>query len=270
MSGPGGGRDGTGNLSTKDADEGLAQWFLSSVLRVPVTVHDRRSGHSTYDLEICYPGGRRGAVEIVSTRTHEHAAQLDAVRRAGYTVDGRLRHSWIARVPPGTRISRVRPLLPDFLAQLERAGVTDLSSHGDHGAGIRERLRSLHVSSCLAYAPTSEHPPGFYVYPEATASWAGDGEEIPRFCEEFLHNPAQADVLRKLAGSGADERHAVVIATLDQFGLHTAVDMGRTPSQAPDIERCIDWLWVIAVGPPPVRGCFWTNPRGWAAATLAR
>jgi hypothetical protein len=47
-----GAREDTSGLSTKDADEELARLFLASVLRVPVTVHDRRSGHSTYDLEI--------------------------------------------------------------------------------------------------------------------------------------------------------------------------------------------------------------------------
>ena len=57
MSASAGARDGTGSLSTKDADENCAK-VLASVLRVPVTVHDRRSGHSTHDLEIRYPDGR--------------------------------------------------------------------------------------------------------------------------------------------------------------------------------------------------------------------
>jgi hypothetical protein len=80
-----GARKVAGRLSTKDADEDLAQLFLASVLGVPVTVHDRRSGHSTYDLEIHYTDGRRGAAEVVSTRTQTQAAQTDAVRRVGYT-----------------------------------------------------------------------------------------------------------------------------------------------------------------------------------------
>ena len=70
-------------MSTKDADEELARLFLASVLRVPITVHDRRSGTRTYDLELYLPGGRRGAAEVVSTRTKKRAAQLGAVRRAG-------------------------------------------------------------------------------------------------------------------------------------------------------------------------------------------
>jgi len=87
MSQPARARESTGYLSTKDVDEELARLFLASALRAPVTVHDRRSGHSTYDLEIRYPDGRRGAAEVVSTRTQKQTAQLDAVRRAGWTAD---------------------------------------------------------------------------------------------------------------------------------------------------------------------------------------
>ncbi len=269
MSAPAAAREGTASLSTKDADEELAQLFLASVLHVPVTVHDRRSGHSTYDLEIRYPDRRHGAAEVVSTRAKKQAAQLGAVHRAGYTADRRLRHTWIARVPPDTVISRVLPVLPEFLAELERAGITGLSRNRYHGPEMHERLRSLHISSCLAYPPTAGHQPGFYVYPEATGTWVGDGEEIRLFCEEFLSDAAQADVLGKLAGSGADERHAVVIATHGQLGLHTAVDLRLTPSQAPDLDRCVGWLWVIASQNLPVRGCYWTRQHGWATAVLA-
>lgn len=269
MSAAGGTRGGNGGHSTKDADEELARLFLASVLGVPVTVHDGRSGHSTYDLEICYPGGRRGAAEVVSTRTKAQAAQLGAIHRAGYTEDRRLKHTWVARVPPGTLISRVRPVLPEFLAELERAGITDLDRNRYYGPQMHQRLRSLHISSCLAYSPATGRQPGFYVYPEATGAWVGDGEEIRLFCEEFLRDRAQADVLRKLAESGADERHAVVIATHSQLGLHTAVDLRLTPRQAPDLDKRVDWLWVIASQELPARGCYWTRQRGWATAVLA-
>jgi hypothetical protein len=264
-----GARKGAGNLSTKDADEELAQLFLASVLGVPVTVHDRRSGHSTYDLEICYPDGRRGAAEVVSTRTQAQTAQMGAARRAGYTVDSRLSHTWIVRVPPDAVISRVRRVLPEFLAGLERAGVTDLDRNRYSGPEMHQRLRSLHISSCLAGPLTVAQQPGFYVYPETTGAWVGDGEEIRVFGEDFLGDPAQADVLRKLAGSGADERHAVVIATDGQLGLHTAVDMRLTPTQPPDLDKCIDWLWVIASRNLPARCSYWARQRGWETAVLA-
>jgi hypothetical protein len=71
----------------------------------------------------------------------------------------------------------------------------------------------------------------------------GDGEEIRLFSENFLGDPDQSDVLEKLARSEADERHAVVIATDGQLGLHTAVDMGLTLGQPPALDSCVDWLW---------------------------
>ena len=259
---------GAGSPSTKDADEELARLFLASILRVPVAVHDRRSGHSTHDLEIRYSDGRRGAAEVVSTRTRKQAAQLDAVRRVGYTEDGRLKNHWMVRVPPETVIIRVRSDLPEFLAELEQAGITDLSRNRYYGPEMHERLRRLHISSCMVLPPTALHPPGFYVYPEATGTWVGNGEEIRLFCEKFLNDPAQADVIRKLAGSDASERHAVVIATQGQLGLHTAVDLSLTPGQAPALDSCIDWLWVIASQNLPVRGCYWTRQHGWATAVF--
>jgi hypothetical protein len=144
-------------------------------------------------------------------------------------------------------ISRVRPALPRFLAELEQAGITDLDiDDRSVSSAMRARLRSIHVTSCLAYTLESGRLPGFYVYPEATDLWVGDGGDIRLFCEEFLRDKAQADVIAKLAESGADERHAVVIATEDQFGLYCATDMGLKPSQTPDLDRRVDWLWVIA------------------------
>jgi hypothetical protein len=259
----------TRRLSTKDADEELARLFIASVLRVPVTVHDRRSGSSTYDLEIRYPGGRRGAAEVVSTRAKKQAAQEGAVRRVGYTENRRLRHTWIVRVPPEAVISRVLPAVPGFLVELEQAGITDLSRNRYYGPGMHNRLRRLHITSCRAAPPTEAQPPGFYVYPEATGAWVGDGEEIRLFSEKFLGHPDQSDVLEKLARSGVDERHAVVIATDGQLGLHTAVDMALTPGQPPALDSRVDWLWVIASQNLPARGCYWTGHHGWATAVLA-
>lgn len=270
MSAPGRTGENRGIRSTKDADEELARLFLGSVLGAPVTVHDRRSGYSTYDLKISYPGGRLGAAEVVSTRAGKQKAQESAISRAGYTTDQQLRHLWIACVSPDAVISRLLADLPQFLADLEQAGVTNLSRNRYYGPEMRERLRGLHVSSCTALPPTDPHPPGFYILPEATGGWVGDGEEIRVLCEEFLAGPAQADVTRKLRQANTDERHAVVIATRDQVRLHTAVDLDLAPSHAPSVDACVDWVWVIASQDLPARGCYWERRHGWKTAVLAR
>ena len=197
-------------------------------------------------------------------------AQESAISRAGCATDQRLNHLWIACVSPDAVISRLLADLPQFLADLEQAGVTNLSRNRYYGPQMRERLGGLHVSSCMALPPTDLHPPGFYVLPEATGDWVGDGEEIRVLCEEFLADPAQEDVARKLRQAGADERHAVVITTRDQVRLHTAVDLGLTPRHAPSLYACVDWLWVIACQDLPARGCYWERRQGWAPAVLAR
>jgi hypothetical protein len=101
---------------------------------------------------------------------------MGAVRRAGYTENMRLRHM------------DVLPVLPQFPAELERGGITDLDRNRYYHPEMHERLRSLHICSCLASPPTAAHPPGFYVYPEATGAWVGDREEIRLLC---LAGPVQ-------------------------------------------------------------------------------
>jgi hypothetical protein len=268
VSAPPGPGAGSRRPTTKDADEELARRFLATVLNVPVTVHDKRSGHSAYDLQVRYPGGRRGAAEVVSTRIGKQAAQARAVRGAGYTPDGRLSSLWIAHVTLDAEINKLLPALPQFLAELDQAGIRSLSRNRYHGPELRERLRRLHVSSCTALPPTAAHPPGFYVLPEVTGAWVGDGEEIRLFCEQFLRDPAQADVQQKLASADTDERHSVIITTPAQIQLHTAVDLGLTPTQAPSLPAWTDWLWVIASQALPARGCYWSPAHGWATALL--
>lgn len=89
MSASGGGRRQAAS-PTKDGDEELAQLFLESVLGVPLRVHDKRAGRSAHGLEICYPGGMRGAAEVVSTRTARRWAQQPKPRaRSGNYVVAR-------------------------------------------------------------------------------------------------------------------------------------------------------------------------------------
>jgi hypothetical protein len=165
-------------------------------------------------------------------------------------------------VKPDAEINKLKPTLPQFLAELERASIRNLSRNRYYGPELQERLRRLHVSSCTALPPTAAHPPGVYVLPEATGTWVGDGEEIRLFCERFLRDPAQADVQQKLASADTDERHAVIIATPGQLQLHTAVDLSLTPSHPPSLPAWTDWLWVIASQALPAPGCYWSHDDG--------
>ena len=102
------------------ADEELAQLFLASVLRVPVT----EAGSPARRSPSCcwlHPGWTLEA----------HVGRTRPAR---------------GRDQPGL------PALPEFLAELERATITDLSRNRYYGPEMDEQLRGLHISSCLASA----------------------------------------------------------------------------------------------------------------------
>ena len=193
---------------------------------------------------------------------------LSEVTRIGYTQDARLSRMWTIHVMPDARLRKLHPLVPSFLAQLEFLRVEILDRNRYYGDEIHRALQTLRIRSCMSHPPTARHPPGFYLLPDAWASWVGDGEDIRRYGETFLADAAQADVLRKLAQSGADERHAVIVVTTGQLGPHPAVDMRLLPSSPPQIHDCIDWLWIIASQAPPAQGCYWSRDGGWVTAAL--
>jgi hypothetical protein len=210
--------------STKDADEELATRVIQLALRVPVIQHDDRAGTSAYDLKILYPGGRTGAAEVVSTRDQARMSLASAAGKRGYARCSELTWLWIVEASPGTNIRKNVKGIRALLFELEQAKVDRLSRADRHP--LTTIMLGLGIGSCWSSAPTPKHPPGFYVMPNAFAAWVGNGDSLRKFCEEFLADEKQADVLAKLRRAEADERHAVIILTADELGPFTAIDDG--------------------------------------------
>jgi hypothetical protein len=184
---------GMSRWTTKDADEELALQVLRLALGVLVLVHDDRAGHSTYDLEIQCSDGRRGAAEVVSTRDPDRTALCMAAGKRGYVKSDRLTRLWMAHVLPGTVIRQIEDEMHSLLIKLERVGIDKLSRTDRHP--LTATMTNLGIGSCWSAMPTAKHPSGFYIWPDVSASWVGDGDVVRRFCEEFLAEANQADVL---------------------------------------------------------------------------
>ncbi len=91
-----------------------------------------------------------------------------------------------------------------------------------------------------------------------------------QFCENFLISDSGRPKVDKVRRAEADERHVVILLTPDQLGPHTAIDTGELPTHSPDLPKGLDWLWVIASKPPPIRAIYW-NPAGhWSEAVVAK
>jgi hypothetical protein len=252
--------------STKDADEELAKRVIQLALRVPVIRHDDRAGTSKYDLKILYPGGRLGAAEVVSTRDQDRMSLTSAAGKRGYTRCGELTRLWIVSAFPGTNIRKNAKGIRALLAVLEQVKADSLSRADRHP--LTTIMLDLGIDSCWSSAPTAKHPPGFYVTPDALGAWVGDGESVRKFCEEFLADEKQADVLAKLRRAEADERHAVIILTVDELGPFTAVDDGALPTSMPVLPPEVDWLWAIGLHSLPARTVFWRPGEPWSEVVM--
>jgi hypothetical protein len=153
-----------------------------------------------------------------------------------------------------------------LLAQAEQAKADRLSGAARHP--LTDTMLALGIGSCWSSVPTPKHPPGFYVTLEASAAWVGDGESVRKFCEQFLADADQADVLAKLRQAHADERHAVIILTADEPGPFTAVDGAAMPISAPVLPPEVDWLWIITSQSLPARSVFWRPGGPWSEIVL--
>jgi hypothetical protein len=252
--------------STKDADEELATRVIRLALRVPVIQHDDRAGTSEYDLKILYPGGRTGAAEVVSTRDQARMSLARAAGKRGYVRCSELTQLWTVWALPGTNIHKNAKDIRALLVQLEQAKVNRLNRAGQHP--LTTIMLDLGIGSCSSSAPTLKHPPGFCVTPDAFAAWVGNGESARRFCEEFLVDEKQADVLAKLRRAEADERHAVIMLTADELGPFTAIDDGALPTSAPVLPPEVDWLWIVAMHSLPARAVFWRPGGPWSEVVM--
>lgn len=154
------------------------------------------------------------------------------------------------------------------MARLEESGITSLVGRHDRRPPELKRLR---VVACVSHPPAEGKEPGFYILPDFTAAWSGDssdhGDIVVRMCDEFLADPKQADVPRKLLASGRSERHAVVVVPLggqDWLGPFGSIESGALPSIAPTLPVGVDHLWlVIAKEPGPIRAIYWNGDGPW-------
>jgi hypothetical protein len=253
-----------GRGASKDGDEHLAGLLLRAVLGVDVRQHDDGTSDSMYDLDVIYPDGRLSAAEAVSTRDRRALAQLAAVTKLGYVREPRLARFWWVQVSERANLKRTRAAIVPLLLHLERQGIDRVPRHGF--GSLRDDLDAISVESCRSNHPTNRHPPGFYLWPGPRGAWAGDGEKIVREANDFL--ATVTDVAAKLRASGASERHAVVIVTVDRFEFFVAVENGHVPTTRPELPDGIDCLWLVTLKTPPLQAVYWLNDGPWAAVSL--
>jgi hypothetical protein len=251
----------------KDADELLAQAAVAAALHEPVERTDDGSRPGMCDLEIRYSDGRRGAVEVVSTRDDPTEQLASATLGRGHVTCSELTRDWGVAVPPATIIRKLINRLPGFLARLEASGA-ERARRGQHGWWRRE-MEHLGIIFCWSRPATDTIVPGFRFFPFPTGAVARGVETAVQRCESFLAADAQRDVVKKLRAAGADKRHVVIVVTEYWLDVEAEIRYGHAlPAASPVLPAGIDALWIVALEAGPTRAVYWMNDRGWADIVL--
>lgn len=252
----------------KDADELLAQAAIAAALRAPVERTDDGSRPGMCDLEIRYPDGRRGAVEVVSTRDDPTEQLASATLGKGHIADSALTRAWGVSVAPVTIVKNMTDRLPGFLARLEASGV-ERAQRRRQDDPWRHEMEHLGINLCYSHPATDTVVPGFRLFPSSTGTFVKGIDTAVQRCETFLAAYAQRDVVKKLRAAGADERHAVVVVTVHWLDVEYEIRCGRAlPAAPPVLPNGIDALWMVALWGGPTRAVYWTGDRGWADIVL--
>ena len=221
---------------------------MEADLGVPVEQHDDGSKPGMHDLDVIWGEGQRASVEVTAAVDADSTELWNIVNGQGRWVESDLAGGWLVHVKPNAR--QLRRRLPPFLRSLESAGIREFHSDATPNLappppGVLEAKQS-----------GTDFPGSIYVQPdlplEQVAGYMADtGNALAEWLGAFLRDNERADVRRKLARSGAEERHAFVIVT-GLSGVPFAVtgllipDDAPLPIVTPDLPSEVTDVWAAS------------------------
>ena len=255
------------------AEEEFARTLMSNALGVPVVQHDDNSEPGMYDLDVLHRDGPAGAAEVTAAADPESISFWRAIDSGERWIEPSLKGGWAVRALPSARAKELRRTLPSFLSSLEVAGIRHLGDGRRVNARLEQVASSLKIIS--AFQGGTDFPGSIYVIPEfpseRTGGWLADtGNALAEWLGEFLASSKCSDVRRKLADSGAPERHAFIFfpgfdseAPFSVTDL-LAIDDALLPEVDPVLPPEVTHAW--AASSWSTGNCVWWSPeKGWAA-----
>jgi len=251
-------------------DEELAQRIVQTILRASVSRYDYNRGQSVPDLRIDYKDGHVGFVEVVADWSPAYRA-MDAMLHGGNDelVIAGMRYDWWIWPAVNAPIKRLRQELPLLLGELEKAGLTF-----DHrcDATLRARMAAspfapefdkLRIERIVAGPRATDGGVARLVLPGVSGDAAIHIDRIASWVGEFVER--STDVPRKLAETGAEERHAFIVVTLtsewDVFHALTMDGYSHLPSVDPVLPDEVTHVWLLNTSGD--RCIAWFPEKGW-------
>ncbi len=225
-----------------------------------------------YDLTITYPDGGIGAVEVTAAADRQQLELWKLVAAKGKRwIEQGLAGGWIVRILPSTQAKNLLRQLPDFLRGLERDDLHDVL--GNKASTDRASAFAGRLSIVQALQGTTDHPGSIYVMPPDRLSRMGGyspitGDPLARWLSEWIPDPSRTDNLRKLASSGASERHLFVLLpgfNAAPFAVNDLLIAPNAPLPVipPTLPSEITHVWTMSTWSSG-DGFWWSPGTGWA------
>lgn len=243
--------------------------MIECALGVPVVQHDDGTRPGMHDLDIAYPDGRCGAVEATAAADAGSIELWNLLNSGGRWIVDDLAGGWTVSLHPHARARRLWKELPLFLSRLERLGVTEVRTRFRRGA-LEQVAGNLGIAN--ASQGGTDFPGSIYITLQLPIERMGGfvadtGDALAMWLAEFLAEPRQLDVLSKLTGSGAEERHVFVFLPGFTTAPFSASDVllrsdAPLPQEAPVLPAAVSHVWAVSFWASG-DGMRWSPTGGW-------
>ncbi len=218
--------------------------------------HDTERRQQAHDYDIRLPDGDVITLEVTQhvTETVIETDNLIAKRRWEFAC---LERDWFVDVVRGVRVETLHAKLPEFLKQLEDAGIDgQVFTHAEVRTD-KVRLAALGVLSCRSY---ESHDPSRWVHvDQQTAAQSHGGADT---VVEAVRRIAQKKATTVGNAKAAIERHLLIWMDSTDLAVRSAMEGGKLPSCVPDLPEEVDVAWVALSVRQPI---LWRVDRtGWS------
>lgn len=250
--------------------EGMAARIMACTTGQHVVIQDDGSRNAMPDLRIKYRDRPHGFAEVAAEMDPAYGQMWHrTIRTPALPLPG-LARMWHLTVSTSCDPRELKAGLPHTLAALTAKGLT---FDRYHGADELPRIDDDDVANLVAAGVVGidsrpvragEHAEVFLGLEGVSGPVAVDWEPVQDWVDAVLVSPSLLDVRSKLAGTGAEERHAVIGVTSSCPG-EAVFALSRwhssLPIQPPQLPEEITHLWLL--GSFYDRHLAWYPKHGW-------
>jgi hypothetical protein len=222
---------------------------------VTVEQHDDGSQPSMYDLKITYPDGVTAAVEITAAMDEQQIRVRKSTKgHATRWQEPNMVGGWDVRVSAPDVPKDFNKQLPDLLRDLENASLTAIRGDKSSSDPLVARAATLGVIEARQWQ--TAHPGSIYAMPERpfdpSAVYApSTGDALAKWLGPWVADPKRSDNLRKLANSGASERHLFILVPGSSLAPDSVVNLlvepgAPLPQVAPHLPPEVTHIWAMS------------------------